>query len=84
MFNVKKYLTLRDNYIRDNSQLALAEVQNYLDSENLFMPAPKYLYDDGDKTTWRFLVGKIVENEHRKKTGYRNVYNPHFRYGNLV
>lgn len=54
----------------------LESIRKFLDSNNIKMPRPKYIYKEEDKTTWKWL--DIIFSE---DGGYQMaVPNQHFKY----
>lgn len=76
MFDWDVYKTLRKNYILNHTTENLNAIREFLDSCNMKMPKQKYVYEEENIHSWKYLDGVI-----EKKVHYTNVLNPKFRYG---
>ncbi len=91
MFDENIYNDLRLKHIdaeinaetEEESRTAMLKVCAYLDSVGMHMPKPKYVYDEADRTTWKYLNGKVKYDRAINKHRYRSLPNPSFIYGHL-
>lgn len=81
MFDAKQWTKLADHYRQHNTTESLTAVRQYLDSVGMFMPSPRYQFRSEERSSWRFLDGRIHHDERSGITKYTNVYNHHFKYG---
>jgi len=87
LFDLNTYNELKKAHLievekADNGdpQKAVIEIQKYLDSVGLYMPRPRYRYIENDKSTHKFLDGRVTGSVEKKNLKYVNVLNPKFAY----
>lgn len=83
-FDIDVCNTLSRNFALNHSDENLKIIRDYLDSCGMYMPLPKFKYDEEDISTHKFLEGKVIHNEKYNTYRYVNIYNPNFKYGLIV
>lgn len=80
MFNFDRYCELANEYINNhNDKTILNKLRLYLDSCGFKLPEPKFIYNEEDIATHKFLDSDVIY-KNGKIVGTKNILNPDFKY----
>ena len=83
-FDMKIYTVLMELTREKPTKKNFNKVRKYLDSVGMKMPQPKWIYNEGDKRTWKWLEGRLNIHLFTKKVTHVPVLNPEFAYNHLT
>jgi hypothetical protein len=78
MFDWLRFIELRKAYIAIPAIETLEMIRHFLDTNGMPMPKPRYIYQEQDVRTWKYLDSNY--NAKKKSTTIKQNYNPSFAY----